>query len=72
MIQTAQRLRNHTGMVRGCDFFLLREEGEEERRVAAVLRRGFVEVLVAMSKSKKGRNEPPFRFIVNLLMRQLI
>ncbi len=44
MIQTAQRLRNHTGMVRGCDFFLLREEGEEERRVAAVLRRGFVEV----------------------------
>lgn len=60
MIQTAQRLRNHTGMVRGCDFFLLREEGEEERRVAAVLRRGFVEVLVAMSKSKKkgGMNRP--------------
>ncbi|WP_289132350.1 hypothetical protein [uncultured Bacteroides sp.] len=67
MIQTAQRLRNHTGcvrqashslryftgMVRGCDFFLLREEGEEERRVAAVLRRGFMEVLVAMSKSKE-------------------
>lgn len=48
MIQTAKRLRNHTGMVRGCIFFLLR--GEEERRTAAVLRREFVEVLVAMSK----------------------
>ena len=53
MIQTAQKLRNHTGMVRGCVFFLLREEGEEERRTAVVLRRVFVEVLVAMSKGKE-------------------
>lgn len=51
MIQTAKRLRNHTGMVRGCIFFLLR--GEEERRAAVVLRRIFVEVLVAMSKGKE-------------------
>ncbi|GAA6360865.1 hypothetical protein I160019C6_19620 [Bacteroides uniformis] len=51
MIQTAKRLRNHTGMVRGCVFFLLREE--EERRAAVVLRRVFVEVLVAMSKGKE-------------------
>ena len=69
MIQTAKRLRNHTGMVRGCIFFLLR--GEEERRAAVVLRRIFVEVLVAMSKERKGgMNRPPF--IVNLLMHQLI
>jgi hypothetical protein len=40
-------------MVRGCVFFLLRGEGEEERRTAAVLRREFVEVLVAMSKGKE-------------------
>ncbi len=52
MIQTAKRLRNHTGMVRGCIFFLLR--GEEERRAEQlVLRRIFVEVLVAMSKGKE-------------------